>query len=196
MFQYRRKLARTGRAPSGEEKEAENRGGRRQESKERQRSEKEERRIARGQDGKREQKTREKYGLPRSRPGRHGAHCLAGCPRGNIDPFLSFSLSLVADEPFDQLSHWDTKVESSPLSPLVSAPAAERPCLHRTASPRWGTAPRASTLGGSSHTTMGRTNARRRKGRATSFFFSHAAPSRAFTSPPGRPKRFAYTYTY
>lgn len=52
------------------------------------RSETEERRIARGQDGKREQKTRENYGLPWSRPRRHGAHCLAGYPRGGIGPSL------------------------------------------------------------------------------------------------------------
>ncbi|KYN42527.1 hypothetical protein ALC56_03073 [Trachymyrmex septentrionalis] len=86
---------------------------------ERGRSETEGRRIARGQDGKREQKTRENYGLPRSRPRRHGAHCLAGYLRGNRDPSLSL-FPHPSDSPFDHLSHWDTKVERtySPLSPL------------------------------------------------------------------------------
>lgn len=103
------------------------------------RSETEGRGIARGEDGKREQKTRENYGLPRSRPRRHGAHCLAGCLRGNIDPSLSLP-PLPPGSPFDHLSHWDTRRwrgRSSPLSPLVSAPAAERPCLRRTTS-WWG----------------------------------------------------------
>lgn len=65
----------------------------------RERSETEERRIARGQDGKREQKTRENYGLPWSRPRRHGAHCLAGYPRGDIGPLLSLPLASLSLSP-------------------------------------------------------------------------------------------------
>lgn len=83
------------------------------------RSEMEGRRIARGQNGKREQKTRENYGLPRSRPRRHGAHCLAGYLRGNIDPSLSL-LPLPSGSPFDHLSHWDTKVERTKLAAISS----------------------------------------------------------------------------
>lgn len=87
--------------------------------KERERSETEGRRIARGQDGKREQKTRENYGLPRSRSGRHGAHCLAGYLRGNIDPSLSL-VPLPSGSPFDHFSHWDTKVERTKLAAISS----------------------------------------------------------------------------
>lgn len=116
---------------------------------ERERSETEGRRIARGQNGKREQKTRENYGLPRSRPRLHGAHCLAGYLGGNIDPSLSLSFpSLPARPSTTSLTgtrRW--RGRSSPLSPLVSAPAAERPYLHRTTS-WWGVEYRASTPGG------------------------------------------------
>lgn len=105
--------------------------------KRREKSGTEERRIARGLGGseQRGQKTRENYGLPWSRPERHGAHCLAGYPQGNIERssslslFLSFrpSIALALRPP---LSHWDTgKVERTRLAALslVSAPAAERP---------------------------------------------------------------------
>lgn len=92
---------------------------REEEEEERERSETEGRRIARGQDGKREQKTRENYGLPRSRLRRHGAHCLAGYLEGNIDPSLSL-FPLPSGSPFDHLSHWDTKVERTKLAAISS----------------------------------------------------------------------------
>lgn len=83
---------------------------------------------------------------------------------------------------------------SSPLSPLVSAPAAERRCLHRTTS-WWGVEYRASTPRGRlSRTTIGM-NAKRRKGKTASFFFSHVVQSRAFTRGPTETTR-VYTYTY
>lgn len=113
------------------------------------RREMEGRRIARGQDGKREQKTRENYGLPRNRSRRYGAHCLAGYLRGNIDPSLSLfplpSLTRSSTTSLTGTRRW--RGRSSPLSLLVSAPAAERPYLYRTTS-WWGVEYRASTPGG------------------------------------------------
>lgn len=162
---------------------------------ERERSETEGRRIARGQNGTREQKTRENYGLPRSRPRRHGAHCLAGYLRGNIDPSLSL-LPLPSGSPFDYLSHWDTKVERTKLAAISSRFRARGgttvpPPHHFMVGCR---VPRVYPRGHLLHTTIGM-NAKRRKGKTASFFFSQVARDPA-PSPAGQPKRFAYTYIH